>query len=252
MATLQMQILPDPPAVAQAAADLIIASAADAIAKRGWFSIVLSGGSTPKLLYQILASDACRDRINWAKVDVYFGDERAVPPHHADSNYRMAAANLLSKVPLLPRNIHRVEGEIDPQDAAKDYGKLLKARFGDFAPGGGPDVTLLGMGDDGHTASLFPNSIALGETQHRCIGQFVENSTTGASWRITVTAPFINTSRLILPLITGAAKAGRLKEVLHGPRDPQRLPIQLIDPKPPGQVIWLVDAPAAAELPPAK
>src|SRR5205085_1753455 len=117
------------------------------------FSLVLSGGSTPKALYELLASEDYRDQINWAKVKIFFGDERCVPPDDEQSNYRMARLALLSEVPIPGDNIYRIRGEIEPEPAAMEYGKLLKEQFAD----GGPDLVLLGMGDDGHTASLFPH-----------------------------------------------------------------------------------------------
>jgi 6-phosphogluconolactonase len=236
---------PDPPAVAKAAAELFVQSAADAIANRGSFAVALSGGSTPKLLFNLIASDPYRSRIDWPNIEIYFADERAVPPDHADSNFKLANDTLLSRVPLKPENIHRMRGETEPSAAAIEYGQMLKSRFGDT---GGPDLTLLGMGDDGHTASLFPHTPALAETRHRCAAQFVENSTTGPSWRITLTAPFINRSTQIWILVTGPSKAARLREVLHGPSDPKRLPVQLIAPAA-GKMLWFLDHPAASQLP---
>jgi 6-phosphogluconolactonase len=153
----------------------------------------------------------------------------------------MANDELLSKVPIPPQNVHRMRGEIDPNEAAKEYGQLLKQQFGD----GGLDLILLGMGDDGHTASLFPHSEALKETHHRCVAHFVEKSTTGKSWRITLTAPFINKAAEVVVLVAGAGKAARLNEVLRGPRDPERLPIQMIHPA--GHMVWVVDEAAAGE-----
>jgi 6-phosphogluconolactonase len=237
----QIEIFPDPPKVAQAAADIIVATAQRAAAEGRTFSLVLSGGSTPKILYQLLAVDPYRPRIEWPSVEIYFGDERAVPPDHPDSNFKMANEALLSRVPLRPDHVHRMRGEIDPDQAAVEYGQMLKTRFGDA----GPDVTLLGMGDDGHTASLFPYSPAVSETRHRCVAQFVEKSTTGKSWRITLTAAFLDRSAKILVMVTGQSKAARLVEVLEGPKDPQRLPIQLILPADP---LFLLDTAAAANL----
>jgi 6-phosphogluconolactonase len=243
-----VRVYPDPPAVARAAAEMIARTAAEAVDRNGAFSLVLSGGSTPKLLHNILSDPGqpYRSKIDWPKVEIYFGDERAVPPDHADSNYKMARETLLSKVPIPPQNVHRIRGEIKPDEAAIEYGRMLKSRFGET---GGPDLTLLGMGDDGHTASLFPHTPALDETRHRAVAQFVEKSTTGANWRITMTAPFINRSAAVAALVTGAGKAQRLKEVLHGPRDSKRLPIQLIAPAS-GRLIWLVDQAAAGALSP--
>jgi 6-phosphogluconolactonase len=237
------QVFPDPPAVARAAADQIVAAAREATASGRPFSLVLSGGSTPKLLYQLLAAEPYRSQIDWPNVELFFGDERMVPPDHADSNFKMADEALISHVPLRPDHVHRIRGEIDPNQAAVEYGKLLQAKFGD----GGPNVTLLGMGDDGHTASLFPGTSALDETHHRVVAHFVEKSTTGKSWRVTMTAPFLNRSKRVLALVTGQSKAARLAEVIHGPRDPHRLPIQLIHPTP-GRLTWLLDTPAAANL----
>jgi len=232
----EVKVLPDPAAVAAEAAERVTRAAADAVAAAGRFSIALAGGSTPKALYELLATDAYRNRIDWANVEVYFGDERTVPPDHPDSNYRMAREALLAKVPVPESNVHRMRGEIDPEQAAKEYGQLLKDRFGDS----GPDMVLLGMGDDGHTASLFPGTPALHEPKHRCVANPVPKLNTT---RLTMTAPFINRAADVILLVTGASKAARLAEVLEGPRDPDRLPVQLIQPTT-GRLAWLVDVAA--------
>ena len=152
---------------------------------------------------------------------VRIGDERVVPPDHKDSNYRMAHESLISKVPIPLDNVYRMRGEADPNEAAKEYGLMLKEHFGDH----GLDLVLLGMGDDGHTLSLFPGTKAVTEKDHRVVANYAENSTTGKSWRITMTAPFINKARNVIVMLSGAGKAERLKEVLEGPRGPDRLPI---------------------------
>jgi 6-phosphogluconolactonase len=242
-----IRVFADSPAVARAAADMIVSIAAQRAAAAGQnFSLVFSGGSTPKLLYQLLAAEPYRSKIDWSRFEVFFGDERCVPPDHADSNFKMANEALISRVPLKPENVHRMRGEIDPNQAATEYGQMLKARFGD----GGPDITLLGMGDDGHTASLFPHTPPITETHHRCVAHFVEKSTTGKSWRITLTPPFFNRSAQVLLLVTGASKAARVAEIMNGPKDPQRLPIQVIEPAS-GALIWMLDEGAAAKLPAA-
>jgi 6-phosphogluconolactonase len=238
--TPQIRVFPDPDAVAQAAADIVAAAALEAIAERGAFRISLAGGSTPKKLYQLLAEEPYRSGIDWARVHVYFGDERVVPPEHKDSNYRTAREALLSKVPIPGDNVYRMKGEIDPKQAAKEYGLMLKETLGD----GGMDVTLLGMGADGHTLSLFPGTPAVKEREHRVVANYAENSTTGKSWRITTTAPFANRSRRVLFLVTGADKAKTVSQVLEGPPDPDRLPAQLISLDE-GELIWLLDAAAA-------
>ncbi|HEX4055678.1 MAG TPA: 6-phosphogluconolactonase [Tepidisphaeraceae bacterium] len=237
MSNRSIQVVADLNAVAVAAADQIARVAGDAIANRGDFSIALSGGSTPKTLFQLLAGESYAKCIDWKNWRIYFGDERCVPPDHPDSNFRMASEALLDRVPIPPDHVHRMKGEIDPQRAATEYGQLLKNNFGD----GGLDLILLGMGDDGHTASLFPNTAALAETSHRCVANFVEKF---GVWRITMTAPFINRARQIVVMVSGATKAKRVEQVLESPRDTPNLPIQLIDP-PEGRFLWLMDSAAA-------
>ena len=236
----EIKVLPDPPGVAKEAAERLVAQVSLAIAERGQFSVALAGGSTPKAMYELLAAEPLRSRVDWEKVLLFFGDERCVPPDHKESNYRMANEALLTKVPVPADNVFRMRGEIDPNEAAKEYGLLLKQKFGD----GGLDLVLLGMGDDGHTLSLFPGTAAVGEREHRVVANYAEKSTTGKSWRITMTAPFVNRSRAVLVCVTGAAKAVRVKEVLEGPREPERLPIQLIQPTE-GTMTWLMDTGAA-------
>jgi 6-phosphogluconolactonase len=151
----------------------------------------------------------------------------------------MAREALLEKVSIPAQNIHRMRGEIDPQQAAKEYGQLLKDHQGD----GGLDLVLLGMGDDGHTASLFPHTDALREQKHRCVANYVEKLKT---WRLTLTAPFINRASQVIVLVAGVAKADRVTEVLELADDPDRLPIQMIDPRPNGgTLLWMLDAAAA-------
>jgi 6-phosphogluconolactonase len=236
----ELKVLPDPDALAHEAADRIITAAQNAIETKHRFTIALSGGSTPKALYTILASDAYRKQIDWPRVEMFFGDERCVPPDDPESNFRMAKEAMLSKIPIPGDNIYRMRGEIEPEQAAIEYGRMLKDKFGD----GGLDLVLLGIGEDGHTLSLFPGTKAVTETHHRVVANYAEHSTTGKSWRITMTAPFINESEQIFVLAAGAAKAKILSEVLEGPRDPDRLPIQYIQPAH-GKIIWLLDAAAA-------
>jgi 6-phosphogluconolactonase len=240
-AVREIKVVPDAKAVAAEAADRVAAAVRRAIEQRGKFSMALSGGSTPKALYALLTAEPYRSRIDWSKIHILFGDERGVAPDHKDSNFKMADEALLSKVPIPQNQIHRMKGELGDRadQAAKEYGEMLKAQFPD-----GLDVVLLGMGGDGHTASIFPNTVATRELKHRVIGYFAENSSTGKSWRITMTAPFINQAREILVLAAGADKAERLAEVLEGPQDPQRLPIQLIKPTR-GKLVWIMDVAAA-------
>src|SRR5215218_6293000 len=153
----EIKVVPDAAEIAYEAAERIVAGAERAAAAGRAYSVALSGGSTPRTLYELLATDAYKSRIDWPRVEVFFGDERTVPPDHKDSNYRMAREALLSKVPIPGDNVYRMAGEIDPNEAAKQYGQMLKEKFTE----GGLDTVLLGMGDDGHTASLFPGTAAL-------------------------------------------------------------------------------------------
>jgi 6-phosphogluconolactonase len=159
----------------------------------------------------------------------------------------MSREALLSKVPIPGDNVYRMRGEIDPNEAAKEYGLMLQEKFGDGDRGGGLDLVLLGLGEDGHTLSLFPGTQAVRETHHRCVANYAEHSTTGKSWRITLTAPFVNRSRQAMFLVAGANKAQALSQVLEGPRDPERLPAQLIEPAS-GRLTWLVDVAAAGMM----
>jgi 6-phosphogluconolactonase len=239
----EIKVVPTPADIAAEAAERLAVICEWAIADHGNFSVVLSGGSTPKALHTLLAAEPYRLRIDWTKVRVLFGDERCVPPDHAESNYRMAKETLLSKVPIPQDNVYRMEGETEPSSAADKYEEHLSDLFGEA---GGPDLCLLGLGDDGHTASLFPHTPALAETARSCVAQFVEKSTTGASWRITMTATFINRSRQVLFLVAGKNKAPALQHILEGERNPELYPAQLIAPDM-GQLTWLMDV-AAAEM----
>ena len=232
----EIKVAADLPSLAIEAAERMTEAVNRAADERSRFSVALSGGHTPQSLYHLLADKRYRSAIPWDRIEIYFGDERCVPPDSDQSNFRMANEALLSKVPIPANQIHRMRGEIDPQLAAREYGELLKANFGDE----GLDLVWLGMGDDGHTASLFPGTQALHEQKHRCVANHVEKLDT---WRLTMTAPFINRAREVMILISGAEKAQRLHEVLEGPRDPDRLPIQLIEPTG-GKLVWLIDAAA--------
>jgi 6-phosphogluconolactonase len=241
--TPNVQVFDDSGEVARAAARRIVELAGESIAARGTFSLALSGGSTPKAIFELLAADEFRTQIAWQSVHIFFGDERTVPPDHPDSNFRMANEAMLSRLPLPEANVHRINGVGDAAANASDYESDLRGYFGDST---WPrlDLVMLGMGDDGHTASLFPETTALKEERLWVAANWVEKFGT---WRITLTAPAINAARNILFLITGAGKADRLREVLKGERDTSRLPSQLIAPRE-GALEWYVDRAAAAKL----
>lgn len=238
-----LRVVADKDALARAAADAVVQHARDAIARNGRFLWVLSGGSTPEALYALLASEAWAAQIDWLKVHVFWGDERCVPPDHAASNYRMARRALLEHVPIPDSQIHRMRGEDDPAQAAEAYEALIRLVTRSTQPSRF-DLVLLGMGADGHTASLFPNTAALREQQRWAVAHQV-----GADppWRITLTPVVLNAAAAVLFLVSGADKAGALQRVLEGPLQPDLLPAQAITPRR-GTSQWLVDRPAAALL----
>ena len=226
-----------------AAAERFASSAQNAISTFGRFTAVLAGGSTPKPLYEKLAREPFRSHIDWPRVHLFWGDERCVPPNHQESNYLMAKMALIDHVPIPHENIHRILGELGAEAAAEDYQKELHHFFkGSKEPIF--DLVLLGMGDDGHTASLFPGTAAIHEEERWVVGHYV--SKLGA-WRITLTPPALNAGRRIIFLVKGSGKAGRLREVFAGHFQPDHLPVQVIQPTS-GQVVWMLDKDAAANL----
>jgi len=237
-----IQITPDPEQLASAAAEHFIRLAQDAIQTRSHFSVALAGGSTPQAMFKILASSRNANRLDWSKIYVFWGDERCVPPDHTASNYRLARAALLDHVPILPENIQRMPGELEPITAANQYERLLRKHFLGNAKF---DLILLGMGTDGHTASLFPGMAAIHELNRWVIAHYVEKL---ASWRITLTPVILNQARQITFLVSGNSKAKVLSQVLHGEYQPAVLPSQIIHPSD-GNLTWLLDRDAAARLP---
>lgn len=239
----EIRVLESDQEVARAAANSFVDIALSSVSTLGRFSVVLSGGSTPRRTYELLASKEYRDRIPWPKVHIFFGDERCVPPTDPASNYRMADEALISLLPIPAENVHRIDGEGDAVANASLYQSDLQTFF-DQTEWPRFDLMLLGMGDDGHTASLFPGTQALLERDAWVLANWVEKLN---AYRITLTPPAINHAAKILFLVTGAGKAKSLFQVLRGARDPTRLPAQLIRPKD-GSVIWLVDKTAAGDL----
>jgi 6-phosphogluconolactonase len=231
--------------VALAAAERFVAHAHNSISKQEFFSVALSGGNTPRRMYELLATEPFKTRIEWSGVHIFFGDERAVPADHPDSNYRLAHEALISHVPIPPDNVHPINGAGDAITNAHLYERNLRLFFsGSEWPR--LDLVLLGLGKDGHTASLFPGTSALSESRAWVMANRVEDLRT---YRITLTARAINAAANVEFLVTGAEKAPALAGVLDGPRDPEHLPAQLIKPES-GSLIWLVDMQAASKLPP--
>ena len=239
----KIEILPDSAYVAQRAAELIVAQNQVALSQNNLFTIALSGGSTPKRLYELLGDPTkqFRSQLPWDRIHFFWSDERHVPPDNPDSNYRMVREALLAHVPVLPSNIHRIQSEKpDASQAADDYEKQLATFFNHELPRF--DLVLLGLGTDGHTASLFPGSVALEETHRLVTAPWVEKLNT---YRITMTLPILNNASTIIFLVSGEDKAEILGDVLQG--EPNHFPAQRIKPTS-GTLTWLVDAPAASKL----
>lgn len=229
--------------LAAAAAERFVECAAPLHGEPDRFSVALAGGRTPKRVYELLATERFKNRVHWTQVHLFFGDERAVPPTHPDSNYAMVYETLISKVPIPATNVHRIIGEGDANASAAAYENQLRSFFAGLA---WPrfDLVLLGMGEDGHTASLFPDAEALEEKDRWVVA--TKNGQTGQQ-RLTLTVPVFTHAAQILFLVTGKEKAQRLAEVLRPQFGLELLPAQTINPSD-GKLEWFVDAAAASCL----
>jgi len=242
---VEVKIVPDNPMLARVAAQEFHRLAEAGIQERGRFSVALSGGNTPRAIYSLLADEY--KQLPWDRIHVFFGDERTVPPDHPDSNFRMANEALLSHVAIPPENVHRIRAELDPDAAAKDYERRLREFF-QPANDAWPrfDLIMLGLGEDGHTASLFPGSTALLDSSRWVTSTWVQRMKT---YRITLTYPVLNHAAEIEFLVSGSGKAEILRDVLGPPASPP-FPAQKVSPEN-GRLLWLLDHDAAALLPAA-
>jgi 6-phosphogluconolactonase len=222
-------------------ADIFVNTAQSAIAERGAFSVALAGGSTPKAAYALLAQEPRRMQVTWKDAFVFFGDERCVPPDDAQSNYAMASGAFLRDVGIPEPNVHRMRGEDEPAAAAASYARILRDDLGDLPRF---DLILLGMGPDGHTASLFPGADPLTDDAQLVRAPYVEAA--GMS-RLTITPRVINAARRVVIATEGLQKAPALAAVRDGAYDPIRYPIQIVAPTD-GRLTWIVDSDAASEL----
>ena len=246
-----LSVSASPEALFESAADRCVSAAADAIRTTGAFKLALAGGSTPRGLYARLASERHAARIEWPRVHVFWGDERCVAPQDPESNQRMAREALLDHVPLPAAQVHAIRGDAEPHAEANRYERVLREAFA--TPSGPPrcepgarfDLVLLGLGEDGHTASLFPGRPGVREVRRWALAAEPPEPT--RSWRVTLTPPVINAAAEVIFLVSGRAKAAILRRVLRGPREPERLPAQAIAPRA-GELRWLVDADAASAL----
>jgi 6-phosphogluconolactonase len=239
---MELHVYKNADELSQAVASWMAGSIADTLKKQDRFTIALSGGSTPRLLHKILAAPPYKDQIEWSKLHVFWGDERDVPFEDDRNNARMAYDTLLNFVPVPAAQIHIMRTDIGPVESAAEYEKILQAYF-DKSPGSF-DLVLLGMGDDGHTLSLFPGTAAVHEEKAWTIAYFLKAQD---MYRITLTKTIVNRAARVAFLTTGTGKAHALKEVLKGAYNPDLYPSQEIKPVP-GELHWFVDEAAAAEL----
>jgi len=241
-----IEILPDGDSLAARAADLFAQAAQEAAAARGRFAVALSGGASPQPLYRWLARQQFTQKVPWRRVHLYWGDERCVPPDDPASNYGAAERLFIRHVPVLGENVHRIRGEEGAEGAADAYEQELRALAARERPTSELpvfDLVLLGLGADGHTASLFPHSPALEEVERLAVATEAPDG----SPRVTVTFPVVGAARRVWFLVSGADKAGMVAEVLEGLRVPKAVPAQAVAPVK-GSLTWLLDQAAAAEL----
>jgi 6-phosphogluconolactonase len=241
MAIGRITVVADAVALAAHAADHFIELVGEAKAQRGIVHVALAGGSTPRAMNALLAVSPRRERVDWAAIRFFFGDERCVPPDHPDSNYRMTRETLFDPLGIDPANIFRVMAEDAPEAAALAYDGVLQKEIGDLPVF---DIVYLGMGPDGHTASLFPGTIEKIDLTRRCVANFVPKFD---GYRITITPRVINAARHVTITAGGAEKAGSLAAVLEGERNTDKYPVQLVSPTD-GELHWYVDRAAAANL----
>ncbi len=238
----RLHISPNKTELINATAEIIVAAISEAIRLRDKCAIALSGGSTPREVYEKLAQESFRARIDWPRVYWFWGDERMVPPEHSESNYRMTREALLAHVPAPASNVHRIKGELSPPQAAQNYRATLEAFFKPEEKNF--DLILLGLGEDGHTASLFPETTALHETKQSVTEVFVPKLD---KWRVTLTLPLINRARKIIFLVAGKSKAEITAGVLSLQQPELKWPASLVQPHA-GELHWLLDDEAAARL----
>jgi 6-phosphogluconolactonase len=234
-------VLPDSAALAAAVADHVVALVRATLAQRDLAHVALAGGSTPRAINALLVAEPRRSSVEWGRVVFWFGDERCVPPSDPDSNYKMNRETLLDRLGIDGGCVHRMRGEDDPGAAAADYDAVLHLQLGERPR---LDLVLLGMGPEGHTASLFPGTVGAIDRERRCIAHYVPQL---GKWRITLTPHAINDARNVAITAGGAEKADALRAVLDGPKQPDLYPAQLVHPRA-GDLRWFVDAQAAAKL----
>jgi 6-phosphogluconolactonase len=221
-----------------ATAELVADCIEQAIQQNGLCNMALSGGNTPGGVFSLLASGPYRDRLDWGRLHLFWGDERMVPPEHQDSNFRMVRETLLDKVEIPDENVHRMRGEIAPEEAAAEYAELLHDHFKGSPPCF--DLILLGLGEDGHTASLFPETDAVGECEKHVVAVFVSKL---SAWRVTLTLPVLNAARKVLFLVSGKSKSEMVQRIMSNKQPDKEIPATMVNPQT-GELHWMLDSEA--------
>ena len=221
-----------------ATTERVVDSIGQAIQQAGLCNIALSGGSTPGGVFSLLASNPYRDRVDWSRLHLFWGDERMVPPEHQDSNFRMVQETLLDHIKIPDENVHRMRGEIAPEEAAAEYAELLHDHFKGSLPCF--DLILLGLGEDGHTASLFPETDAVEEYEKHAVAVFVPKL---SAWRVTLTLPVLNAARKVLFLVSGKSKSEIVQRIMSNKQPAKELPATMVNPQN-GELHWMLDSEA--------
>ena len=209
-----------------------------AIKQNGLCNMALSGGNTPGGIFSLLASNPYRDRLDWSRLHLFWGDERMVPQEHQDSNFRMVQETLLNHIEIPDVNVHRIRGEIAPEKSAEEYAELLGVHFKEDLPHF--DLILLGLGEDGHTASLFPETDAVDECEKYAVAVFVPKL---SAWRVTLTLPVLNAAREVLFLVSGRSKSEMIQRIISMKQPAKELPATMVNPQS-GELHWMLDSEA--------
>ncbi len=236
----KIHVYPNKEKLVVATAERVINLIGQAIQEHGLCNIALAGGNTPREVYSILAENSYRDRVDWNGLHIFWGDERMVPPEHQDSNFRMVQQTLLEHISIPDGNVHRIRGEITPEQAAREYAELLHNHFREDSPHF--DLILLGIGEDGHTASLFPDTDAIEECERHAVAVFVPGLNT---WRVTLTLPVLNAAREVIFLVSRSSKSNIIQRIMSVKQPTKDLPATMVNPEN-GTLRWMLDSDAVA------
>ncbi|ODS31212.1 MAG: 6-phosphogluconolactonase [Candidatus Scalindua rubra] len=234
----RIHVYPNKEKLVIATTEQVINSIGQAIQENGLCNITLAGGNTPREVYSMLAANSYRDRVDWNCVHLFWSDERMVPPEHQDSNFRMVQETLLEHIKIPDGNVHRIRGEITPEQATVEYAELLHDHFKADSPRF--DLILLGIGEDGHTASLFPDTDAVEECEQHAVAVFVPGLNT---WRVTLTLPVLNAAREVIFLVSGSSKSDIIQRIMSIKQPAKDLPASMVNPKN-GILHWMLDSDA--------